>query len=235
MREKDTDSNDNDSSTERNANAAAERPAIKITDKRAASKPGVDGDAAVDAVDPEADVAGLTAELRALEQRHAKTRDRLTRAHADFANYRRRSEAERRELVEFANRAFAVDLLRVLDAFDRAFAALPASLRSLAWIDGIVLTSAQLAGVLESHGVARIECKPGDPLDLSIHEVVASDDGDGPMVVVEELQRGYRMRDRVLRPALVRTGPRPLEEPDEVQVDADVGGDDSDQPATTAV
>ena len=235
MREKDTDSNDNDSSTERNANAAAERPAIKITDKRAASKPGVDGDAAVDAVDPEADVAGLTAELRALEQRHAKTRDRLTRAHADFANYRRRSEAERRELVEFANRAFAVDLLRVLDAFDRAFAALPASLRSLAWIDGIVLTSAQLAGVLESHGVARIECKPGDPLDLSLHEVVASDDGDGPMVVVEELQRGYRMRARVLRPALVRTGPRTLEEPDEVQVDADAGGDDSDQPATTAV
>ncbi len=231
MRKKDADSNDEAPSSAPNAKAAAEQPAIKITDKRAASKPSGDGDTTADTVDPEADVAGLTVELRSLEQKHAETLDRLTRTHADFANFRRRSEAESRELVDFANRAFAVDLLRVLDAFDRAFAALPASLRSLAWIDGIVLTSAQLAGVLEGHGVARIECAPGDALDPSIHEVVASDDGHGPMIVVEEVQRGYRMRDRVLRPALVKTGPRPPEESDEAQAEADPGGEAGDQPA----
>ena len=103
--------------------------------------------------------------------------------------------------------AIAFDILRVIDGLERAFQTLPGELRLLSWVDGIALTQAQLAGVLEAHGVTPIECKRGDAIDTTIHEVVMSDEGDGPMAVAEQLQRGYRMHDRVLRPTLVKAAP----------------------------
>ena len=181
---------------------AEERQGIRVTDKRAASRTedqqeSLDGDSTQDAVLDDSD----------LERRHRDLLNRLTRVQADFANYRRRTESEAKDIAAFANQKVAFDILRVLDGFERAFQALPAELRLLSWIDGVALTHAQLYGVLEAQGVKPIECKAGDPIDTTIHEVVMSEDGEGPMAVAEELQRGYRMQDRLLRPTLVKAAP----------------------------
>ena len=182
------------------ADDAGDRPTIRVTDRRAASSS--DDQSESEAGQPE------TSETASdLERRHRDVLNRLTRSQADFANYRRRTEAEARERTQFANMAIAFDILRVIDGFERAFETLPGELRLLSWVDGIALTQAQLLGVLEAHGVKPIECKRGDPIDTSIHEVVMSDDGEGPMAVAEQLQRGYRMHDRVLRPTLVKAAP----------------------------
>ncbi|MCY3912803.1 MAG: nucleotide exchange factor GrpE [Chloroflexi bacterium] len=178
-----------------------DRPTIRVTDRRAASgaadQPPADAGSSETPADDEPD----------LERRHRDVLNRLTRVQADFANYRRRTEADARERALFANMAIAFDILRVIDGFERAFQTLPGELRLLSWVDGIALTQAQLLGVLEAHGVTPIECKRGDPIDTAIHEVVMSDEGDGPMAVAEQLQRGYRMQDRVLRPTLVKSAP----------------------------
>lgn len=207
---------------------AVDKPSVKTTDKRVASKATGAAEAEAATADESAEPERLKLELAALEARHAETLDRLTRAHADFANYRRRAEEERREIMAFANQALALELLRVLDAFERAFQSLPAELRQLTWVDGIALVSAQLRGTLDACGVTPIECKPNDPIDVNLHSIATSEEGDGPMVVLQELQRGYRMHDRVLRPALVKVGPRresePAAAPDAPQPDGD-GGD----------
>ena len=195
--------------------SAADAPAFKVTDKRAAARAA---DAPPEPRETDDELAEVRAELEQAHTRHAEILDRLTRTQADFANYRRRTELESQELAQYATQAVLLDALRVLDGLDRAFAALPAELRRLSWIDGIVIVHAQLRAVLEAQGVTRIECKPGDSLDISIHEVVMSEDGDGPVVVLEELQSGYRMHERVLRPALVRAGTRA--EAEEVGSDA---------------
>jgi molecular chaperone GrpE len=178
-----------------------DRPTIRVTDRRAAS--GAEDQPPADAGSSETP----TDDAPDLERRHRDVLNRLTRVQADFANYRRRTEADARERTLFANMAIAFDILRVIDGFERAFQTLPGELRLLSWVDGIALTQAQLLGVLEAHGVTPIECKRGDPIDTAIHEVVMSDEGDGSMAVAEQLQRGYRMQDRVLRPTLVKAAP----------------------------
>ncbi len=184
------------------AEDGGERPSIRVTDKRAASRAEERTDA-----DAEATSDATGDDQPDLEKRHRDLLNRLTRVQADFANYRRRSESEAQEIAKFANQTIAFDVLRVLDGFERAFQALPVELRLLSWIDGIALTHAQLHGVLEAQGVKPIECQRGDAIDPTIHEVVMSEDGDGPMAVSEELQRGYRIHDRVLRPTLVKAAP----------------------------
>ncbi len=182
------------------ADDESNRPTIRVTDRRAASSSD-------DQPGAEAGQSESGETKTDLERRHRDVLNRLTRSQADFANYRRRTEAEARERAQFANMAIAFDILRVIDGLERAFQTLPGELRLLSWVDGVALTQAQLAGVLEAHGVTPIECKRGDSIDTSIHEVVMSDDGDGPMAVAEQLQRGYRMHDRVLRPTLVKAAP----------------------------
>ena len=177
---------------------------IRVTDRRASSSS--DDQPRPQARAPEA-AGAQTDDAPDLERRHRDVLNRLTRVQADFANYRRRSEAEAQDRTRFANMAIAFDVLRVIDGLERGFQTLPDALRLLSWIDGIALTQAQLLGVLEAHGVKPIECDRGDPIDPSIHEVVVSDEGDGPMAVVEALQRGYRLHDRVLRPTLVKAAP----------------------------
>lgn len=197
-----------------------DRPTIRVTDRRAAS--GSSDQPPADAGSSETP----TDEAPDLERRHRDALNRLTRVQADFANYRRRTEAEARERAQFANMAIAFDILRVIDGFERAFQTLPSELRLLSWVDGIALTQAQLLGVLEAHGVTPIECTRGDAIDTAIHEVVMSDDGDGPMAVAEQLQRGYRMHDRVLRPTLVKSAPAAsLESETTAADDANPAGD----------
>ena len=185
---------------------------VKVTDSRSASNldddsvwtPDADGAADV----PTDELEDLKAEVAQLDARRQDLLNRLTRVQADFANYRRRTTEEAQEVAKFANQAFAFELLSVIDALERAFVSIPSELRLLTWIDGVALIQAQLSRVLETAGVTPIECHAGDPIDVEIHEVVMTE-GAEATAVVAEMQRGYRMHGRVIRPALVKAGPKP--------------------------
>lgn len=185
---------------------------VKVTDHRSASnldddsaQTSGDGDTSETAAD---ELEDLKAQVAQLDARRQDVLNRLTRAQADFANYRRRTTEEAREIAKFANQAFAFELLSVMDALERAFTSIPSELRLLTWIDGVALIQAQMSRVLETAGVSAIECRAGDLIDVEVHEVVMTE-GDEATAVVAVMQRGYRMHDRVIRPVLVKAGPKP--------------------------
>lgn len=133
------------------------------------------------------------------------------RAAADYTNYKRRTEEERQQVAEFANALLIGKLLGVLDDFDRALEHVPEDVHE-GWVDGIRLVERKLRGVLESEGVAPIE-SVGQPFDPNVHEAVVHEETTEfpDNTVIGELQRGYLLRDRVLRPALVRVANNPKE------------------------
>lgn len=129
---------------------------------------------------------------------------RWQRAAADMANMRRRHEQDRQEFVKQATAALIEELLPVLDSFDRALATMPAELRELTWIDGVVLVERQLRAVLQRAGLTPIDAQ-GKSFDPTEHEALLHETSDQPDdTVIGELQRGYKLYDRVLRPAMVK-------------------------------
>ena len=134
----------------------------------------------------------------------------LQRERAEFVNYRRRASEEREQSLGLASESLLLKVVALADDFDRAIDAMPAELRSPqeprfnAWIDGIVAIDRKLRTLLESEGVRVMEAM-GRAFDPREHEAVANVPGTGRPEgeVVAEVQRGYRLRDRVLRPALV--------------------------------
>lgn len=140
----------------------------------------------------------------------ALTKD-LQRLAADFSNYRRRSEAERADFARYAKADLIARLLDVLDGYDRALATVPEELKGEPWVEGMWLVERKLRGILESEGLTPIEAL-GTTFDPYVHEAVASVDSDAPEgTVVEEHQKGYRVHDRVVRPARVAVSRGPQE------------------------
>ena len=150
--------------------------------------------------------SGLTAEeqLSKAKEEAQKFRDNWHRAEADFQNYKRRTEQEREELRRFGNVSIIINLLPVLDDFERAFASLDSHLAGLSWFDGMLLIYRKLRQLLENAGVKPIETE-GQAFDPRFHEAVAHVEGEEGKVV-SEVQRGYKLHDRVLRPAMVVVG-----------------------------
>jgi molecular chaperone GrpE len=146
--------------------------------------------------------------LRQAEEQARENLDRWQRAQADLANFRRRTQFEREEQEKYATASLVAALLPVLDSFDRAWQSLPGQLRRLTWLSGVAMIHSQLRGTLERIGLTEIEAE-GRPFDPTVHEAVDREEGDGPPHVVAVLQAGYRLHDRVLRPVLVKAGPKP--------------------------
>ena len=135
------------------------------------------------------------------------------RAEADFQNYKRRTEQEREELRRFGNVSLIINLLPIIDDFERAFGSLDSHLVGLSWFDGIYLIYRKLNQLLENAGVRPIEAE-GQPFDPRFHEAVAHVEGEEGKVI-SEVQRGYKLHDRVLRPAMVVVGKGKAETEDE--------------------
>ena len=132
--------------------------------------------------------------------------DQFTRARADYQNLRRRVEQEQVSARQQAARDILLQLLPVVDDFDRAMANAPQAEDQQTWVSGTRMVGKKLLGVLERYGVRRY-VSVGAPFDPKRHEAVATD-GDGS-TVVEAYQEGYQLGDTILRPAMVRTGDKP--------------------------
>ena len=151
---------------------------------------------------------------RELAETRAKSEEHLynwQRSAADFSNYKRRTDDERAQLSQFSTAILIGRLLSVLDDFDRALENVPPEAHD-AWIEGVKLTERKLRNVLESEGVTPIEAI-GQPFDPTVHEAVAHEETTehADNEVIGEVQRGYRLHDRVLRPSLVRVANNPKE------------------------
>jgi len=145
-------------------------------------------------------------ELAALQEEKARLEERWVRLSADFDNHRKRMLREKQETLAYGHENVVKDLLPVVDNLERAMehasASSGAGFGSV--LQGIELVRRELLGVLAKHGVSPIEAE-GEPFDPNVHEALAQvEDPNVPVGnVARVLQRGYRLRDRLLRPARV--------------------------------
>jgi molecular chaperone GrpE len=131
--------------------------------------------------------------------------DQLQRTLADFSNFRRRVDQERVQAREVATRDLLRQLVPILDDLQRALGSTAEDQRETPWVQGVQLIERKLVSLLEREGVTPIDAL-GQPFDPALHEAVASDPGSGGQTVVEVYQSGYRHRNNLLRPAMVRVG-----------------------------
>jgi molecular chaperone GrpE len=169
--------------------------------------PAVEGQGNMEAeqIAPELDdVASLR---KALAEEKARAESHLAnwqRAQADFINLRRRHEQERGEVTKFANATLLLSLLPVVDDLERALASVSPKLAGITWVDGIRLIYRKLQATLEAQGLSEIKAM-GEPFDPHIHEATMYGEGEEG-TIVEELQKGYKLHDRVIRPTMVVVG-----------------------------
>ena len=162
----------------------------------------------------------VTEDIEALKQALAEEKEKAEgylanwqRAQADFINYKRRSEQEKEEIAKFANATLMLNLLPILDDLERAFTSIPPHLARLTWVDGIRLIERKLQASLEVQGLSSIKAL-GEPFDPKLHEAAMHGKGKEG-IVIEELQKGYKFQDRVIRPAMVVVGNGEEEEKEE--------------------
>jgi molecular chaperone GrpE len=152
-----------------------------------------------------ADIETLKTEVAAARSQADEYLTALQRERAEFLNFKRRTAEERERDLGLAGEDLIRKVLALADDFDRALDARPASVVEDAWFEGVSAIDRKLRALLESEGVSPIDAEPGTPFDPREHDAIATvpgtDRAEGQ--IVEQLRRGYRLRDRVLRPALV--------------------------------
>lgn len=191
---------------------AAMREAVDSIPERAkrSQQPAAEGDEEpllADPIEGEGEGEGdPVEEAQRLEEQLARTNDRLLRLQADFENYRRRAAREHQEAMQFGPQNVVKDLLSVVDnlerAVDHARRSEGGDLQGL--LQGVELVQRELLSVLEKHHVTEIDAL-GKPFNPAYHEAMAqvTDDSVPANTVIEVLQKGYQLRDRLLRPAQV--------------------------------
>ena len=137
-------------------------------------------------------------------------RSMAQRAQADLMNYRRRSAEEMEELGRSASSQWLLKILSILDDLERALAHIPEDAVAPGWLDGLLLVQRNINSILESEGVSKIEAadKPFEPWEFeAVHYEETQEAEDGR--VIEVLREGYKVHDRVLRPAQVVVAKQP--------------------------
>ncbi|UCC60200.1 MAG: nucleotide exchange factor GrpE [Dehalococcoidia bacterium] len=150
------------------------------------------------------DLESIKAALEEAKQNADKYLANWQRSEADFINYKRRSEQERADLASFANANLMTALLPVVDDLERALENATDDIDIASWIDGIRLIYRKLKAALEEHGLSEIAAE-GKEFDPNLHEAVMCVEGKEG-IVCGEIQRGYRLRERLLRPSMVAVG-----------------------------
>ena len=155
---------------------------------------------------PEGEGANLD-RLAELEKELEEVRQHVLYAQAETQNVRRRLEQEKSAATQYAATAFARDMLSVKDNLERALAAIPEEMRederTRGLITGLEATGRELDSAFQRHGISRVEAL-GQKLDPHLHQAMLEVPSDEePGTIVQEMQAGYTIKDRLLRPALV--------------------------------
>jgi molecular chaperone GrpE len=158
-------------------------------------------------IPPETQTPEAPDELTLLRERLEKAEADVLRALADRENTIKRMEREKSEAIKFAVSGFVKDLLTVADSFDQALGHVPESEAGSAvetFVTGITLTAKQLLSTLEKHGVSKYN-PVGESFDHNLHQAMLQEPSDTVPEghIVRVIQAGYRMHDRIVRPALV--------------------------------
>lgn len=144
-------------------------------------------------------------EVKALTEQVQELQNRLLRLQADFDNFRRRTRMEKEEFANYASQKLVEKLLPLVDNFERALAASQGNKDFDAFLKGIDMIYRQMAQVLEQEGLKPIEAL-GRPFNPEYHQAVmveqSGDHEEG--IVIEELQKGYMFKDKVIRPSMVK-------------------------------
>ena len=158
------------------------------------------------------DVQESSQEISALQEQLAQEKkktdeylDNWRRTAAEFQNFKRRAEKDKADHAQYANQRLLKRVLDVLDSFDAGFKAVPEAYQREPWVEGMRAVERQLLQILEQEGVTPIDAK-GKEFDPNFHEAMfyepspGADEGE----ILAELQRGYMLHDRVLRPTRVK-------------------------------
>jgi len=164
-----------------------------------------EGDEVVEAgIEQAEDIETLQQALAEEKEKAEKYLANWQRSQADFANYKKRSEQEIGEVIEFVISALISNLLPIMDDLERALASVPAEFEESNWTEGIKLIYNKLKATLEAQGLTEIKAR-GEPFDPRLHEAVMQQEGEEGMVI-EETQKGYKFKGKVIRPSLVIVG-----------------------------
>lgn len=147
----------------------------------------------------------LQQELEQARQKIQELTEASKRALADLANYKKRVEEERASFIQFANLNFILEILPVLDNLDRALAHAPTELKDSEWIKGLSQIQQQLITVLKKHGITEMPSPIGQSIDPHRHEAVLQAPG-AKDIILEVLDKGYMLGDKIIRPAKVKVG-----------------------------
>ena len=171
--------------------------------------PGSDSTGEKSPVTVEEHIHQLEEQLAAKEKECRENWDRFVRERADLENYRKRANREKEELLNYGTKSLIEEILPVVDNMERAL--VHAGEESLpAVVEGIRMTHGMLMTVLRKFGVTPVE-SAGAPFDTAFHQAMSQVETDEhpPNTVVEEFQKGYMMKDRLLRPAMVSVSTPP--------------------------
>lgn len=152
----------------------------------------------------EAPQASLEETVVTLEKENQELKSKFLRTVADMENMRKRTEKEKSEIRKFANEKIMNDLLSVLDSFDKAVCSEDGQNTNDSYIEGVKMVQKQLLSVCSKHGLLGFDSQ-GKEFDPNWHQAIQrlDDDQVDTEVVKEEFQKGYKLNDRLLRPAIV--------------------------------
>ncbi|MCH7488797.1 MAG: nucleotide exchange factor GrpE [Chloroflexi bacterium] len=150
------------------------------------------------------DIEGLQARVAEEKEKAQTFKANWQRAAADMQNLKRRMEQERSEVGRLANASLVINLLPLMDDLERALHEVDVKLAGLTWIDGIRLIYRKFEAVLQNAGVSEIEAD-GQQFDPNVHEAISEAPGEEGRIV-SVVQSGYKLGDRVIRPAMVVVG-----------------------------
>jgi len=135
--------------------------------------------------------------------------ERIKRLHADFENFRKRKEEEAQEAKKFASEEIIKHLLLIMDNFERALSSSEESKNFQSLMEGLQMVHRQMKDLFDREGVKAIEAL-NTPFDPALHQAVMKEDNDSlpDETVMQELQKGYRLKDKVIRPSMVKVSSR---------------------------
>ncbi len=170
--------------------------------------------------DKPSEESSVSSESGAAEQKNIDWQDKFLRAKADYQNLQKRAAEQQRNAIHYANADFARSLLQVLDDFERTLEAAEKAPEADSVVAGVKLVYEKLLKLLGDHHVEPIEAL-GQPFDPHLHEALMQEPCETlpPDSVLREIQRGYKLHDRVLRPArvVISKAPEPSEPQDQTE------------------